>query len=156
MTVPSSAQIDAYESAPAKIASAIEGLSEERLLFSPAQGEWSIHEVLVHLPDSEIFVYERMRRILAEDHPVLQAFSEEMWASNLDYRNQDAQLALDLFRAICRSNAAFMRTLPSSAWKRTGSHTERGEMSLFDIFTTFLGHGEIHLKQIEQVKQSLK
>jgi hypothetical protein len=155
VTVPTSAQIDAYESAAGRIAAAIEGLSEEQLLYSPAPGEWSIHEVLVHLPDSEVFVYERVRRILAEDHPTLQAFSEEVWARNLGYRNQDARLALDLFRAIRCSNAALLRTVPASAWERTGMHSERGEMSLYDVFAMYLDHGETHLKQIEQVKRSM-
>ncbi|HEV2580912.1 MAG TPA: DinB family protein, partial [Ktedonobacteraceae bacterium] len=126
------------------------------LRLRPAPGEWSIHEVLVHLPDSEIFAYERMRRIIAEEHPTLQAFSEEVWANNLGYLHQDAPLALNLFRTMRLSNAALLRTLPASAWERTGTHTERGEMSLYDIFMTFLRHGETHLNQIEQVKQSLK
>jgi len=155
MTVPTLAQIAAYESAPAHIAAAIEGLNSEQLRYKPVPDEWSIHEVVVHLPDSEIFMYERMRRIIAEDHPTLQAFSEVIWASNLGYHSQDARLAIDLFRAMRLSNAALLRALPASAWERTGNHTERGEISLSDVFTTFLVHAEAHLRQIEQLKQSL-
>ena len=51
--------------------------------------------------------------------------------------------------------AALLRALPASAWERTGFHTELGEISLSDVFTTFLAHAEAHLRQIEQLKQSL-
>ena len=154
MPVPTFEQIDAYEAAPAQIASATSGLSEQQLLHVPAPGEWSIHEVLVHLPDSEIFGFERMRRIIAEHKPVLHAYDEELWGRNLAYRTQDPMRALDLFKALRRSNAALLRLLSPDVWERKGIHTERGEMSLYDIFHVYLEHGNIHLKQIEQVKRS--
>lgn len=155
MPVPTSEQIQEYESTPDQIATAIEGLSEEQLQQRPAADEWSIREVLVHLGDSEIFVYERIHRILADDNPVLQAFDEEAWAKNLNYRAQNPHLALNLFRALRQSNAALLRTLPAQAWERTGRHTERGDMSLYDVFTTYLRHGNIHLGQIEEIKKTL-
>ncbi len=155
MPVPTPDQIDAYEAAPAQFDMAVEGLSEAQLLRAPAPGEWSIHEVLVHLPDSEVFAYERVRRILAEEQPVLHAFSEEAWASRLAYPAQDARLALDLFRALRRSNSALFRSLSAEQWERTGNHSERGKLTLYNIFTTFLGHGQAHLEQVEQVKRSL-
>lgn len=155
MPVPTPEQIDQYESAPLQFATAIEGLSEEQVSRAPAPGEWSIHEVLVHLPDSETFAYERVRRILAEEQPTLHAFSEEIWAARLAYPTQDARLALDLFRALRRSNAALFRALSAKQWERSGNHSERGSMSLYDVFMTFLRHGQAHLEQVEQAKRSL-
>ncbi len=155
MPVPTPEQIDQYESVSAQLVSAIEGLSEEQLRHVPAPGEWSIHEVLVHLPDSEVFAYERVRRILAEEQPTLHAFSEETWAARLDYRAQNARIALDVFRALRRSNGALFRVLAAEQWERTGNHTERGSMSLYDVFMTFLRHGQAHLEQVEEAKRSL-
>ncbi|HVB74723.1 MAG TPA: DinB family protein [Ktedonobacteraceae bacterium] len=155
MPAPTPDEIDAYESAPAQFAAAIEGLSDAQLQRSPAPGEWSIREVLIHMPDSEIFVYERIRRILAEDKPILHAFPEEMWAAHLNYGAQNYKLSLDLLAALRHSNAALLRSLPAAAWERTGMHSERGEMSLFDIFTVYLAHGKNHLKQVEQIKATL-
>ena len=111
--------------------------------------------MLVHLPDSEVFAYERVRRILAEEQPTLHAFSEEAWAARLDYRAQNARIALDVFRALRRSNVALFRMLTAEQWERTGDHTERGSMSLYDVFVTFLRHGQAHLEQVEEVKRSL-
>ncbi len=53
MPIPTPEQINAYETAPTHIAAAIEGLSEAQMHHLPGTGEWSIHEVVVHLGDSE-------------------------------------------------------------------------------------------------------
>lgn len=155
MPVPTPEQIDAYEAAPAQFAAAIEGLSGTQLMHVAAPGDWCIHEVLIHLPDSETFGYERLRKVIAEDKPVLAAYDEAVWAAHLNYLASDYRLALALFDAQRRSSAALLRSLPASAWERTGIHTERGEMSLYDVFNLYLSHGNIHLRQIEEIKQSL-
>jgi hypothetical protein len=155
MPIPTTEQIAAYETIPAKIEVSIKGLSDKQLLQRPTPEDWSIHEVILHLPDSETFVYERLRRVLAEERPILHAFAESLWAQNLEYRRQDYRLALALFKAQREANAALLRQLPTEAWQRMGVHTENGEMSLYDIFTTYLRHGEVHFRQIEQIKEQL-
>ncbi len=45
--------------------------------------------------------------------------------------------------------------LPPDAWERIAIHPVLGEINLHDIFTIYLEHGEIHLAQIEHLKQSL-
>ena len=155
MPVPTIEQINLYEETPSLVISVIEGLSEPQLHQSPAPGEWSIHEIVIHLGDSETFGYERLRKTLAEDKPALQVYNEDAWARNLSYHQQERHLALALFFAQRRSTAALLRLLPSEAWERTAMHPERGEISLYDIFTIYLEHGTLHLAQIEHVKQSL-
>ena len=155
MSIPTPEQIDAYESAPSDIAAAIEGLSESQMQHVPGAGEWSIHEVIVHLADSEAVGFERLRRTIAEERPVLQAYDEDAWAKDLSYHIQDRDLALALFTLQRRSTAELLRTLSAETWERIGLHAERGEMSLHDIFDLYLQHGSIHLAQIERLKRSL-
>ncbi len=155
MPVPIPEQINAYETTPARIGAAIEGLSETQMLHSPKHGEWSIHEIILHLPDSEIFAYERIRRTIAEEKPLLQVYPEEMWAQRLFYQKQDYHLALKLFTLQRRTTAALLRMLPPEVWKRTGVHPENGEMDLYALFILYLNHGNGHLSQIEHMKQYL-
>ena len=155
MPVPTSEQIAAYESTPTRVREAIGGLSNEQLLLRPTPEEWSIAEIILHLPDSENFGYERLRRTIAEEKPALQAYPESIWAERLGYRQQDRRLALDLFEAQRRASTALIKQLPEEAWVRTGIHSERGEMTLHEVFLTYLNHGEDHLYQIEQIKKQL-
>jgi len=154
MSLPTIEQINAYEQLPERIAAAIADLDETQWQFVPAIGEWSIHEVVIHLADAEAVGYWRIRRTLAEQRPELPAYNEEVWANRLSYRSQDYTLALQLLTALRASTAALLRILPEDAWQRTALHSERGELSLSDLFDTYLEHGEIHLQQIEQVKKA--
>ncbi len=155
ISTPTVEQINAFESVPSLVISALTGLSESQLHAAPVPGEWSIHEVVIHLGDSETFGFERLRKTIAEEKPTLQVYDEDAWARNLSYQRQERHFALALFSAQRRSTAALLRMLPPEAWKRTAIHPERGEISLYDIFTIYLEHGEIYLAQIEHIKQSL-
>lgn len=153
---PTLEQINAYEAVPSLVISALTGLSEAQIHDVPGPGEWSIHEVVIHLGDSETFGFERLRKTIAEEKPTLQVYDEDAWARNLSYQRQERHLALALFSAQRRSTAALLRMLPPEVWKRTAMHPERGEITLKDIFAIYLEHGEIHLAQIEHLKQSLQ
>ena len=156
MPVPTAEQIETFETAPSRIAAVIEGLSEERMHAIPAIGEWSIHEIIIHLTDSEAVGYWRIRKTLAERGATLAVYDEEAWTRNLSYRIQDRELALQLFSVLRASTAALLRLLPAEAWERTSVHAERGELSVYDLFMTYLEHGAIHLQQIERLKQGYK
>lgn len=155
MPAPTTEQINAFEGVPSRIISIIEGLNESQMHSVPAQGEWSVHEVVIHLGDSETFGFERLRKTIAEHKPTLQVYDEEAWARNLSYQRQERHYALALFSAQRRSTAALLRMLSPETWERTAIHPERGEINLYDIFMIYLEHGEIHLAQIKQIKQSL-
>ena len=155
ISTPTIEQINAFESVPSLIISALTGLSESQMHAVPVPGEWSIHEVVIHLGDSETFGFERLRKTIAEEKPALQVYDEDAWARNLSYQRQERHYALALFSAQRRSTAALLRMLPLEAWQRTAIHPERGEITLYDIFIIYLEHGEIHLAQIEQLKHFL-
>ena len=42
---------------------AIEGLTEEELRYKPAPNKWSIHQILIHVTDSEISATPRLKSI---------------------------------------------------------------------------------------------
>lgn len=154
MPAPTSEQLNIYETAPSRIATAIEGLSEAAMHHKPEE-DWSIHEIVIHLADSETIGFWRLRKTLAEAESTLAVYDEAAWASNLAYQAQDRTLALALFTALRASTAALLRLLPAVAWERTSLHPEQGEMSVYDIFNLYLEHGDIHLHQIQHLKQSL-
>lgn len=155
MPVPTPEQLAAFADAPTQITAALTGLDNVQIHFSPAEGEWSINEIIVHLADAEVFYYERMRKTIAEDSPSISSFDENAFASRLSYSTQSFGLGLALFAALRNSSAALLAMLPPEAWERACDHPERGVMTLYDIFTASLGHGNAHLEQIEKLKATM-
>jgi DinB superfamily len=146
-------QIGHYEMAPSLVVAALEGLDETQLHYVPKEGEWSIHEIVIHLADSETMGYWRLRKTLAEEGSILPVYDEAAWAQKLSYRTQERRLAIALFTNLRASTAALLRSLPTEAWERTSNHPEHGTINVYDLFTIYLQHGEIHLQQIERIKQ---
>lgn len=155
MPVPTPDELETFAAAPEQITAALTGLDNVQIHFSPAEGEWSINEIIVHLADAEVFYYERMRKTIAEDSPSISSFDENAFASRLSYSNQSFGLGLALFAALRNSSAALLATLPPEAWERACDHPERGVMTLYDLFTASLGHSNAHLEQIEKLKQTM-
>ncbi len=148
--------IQRYETIPSSIVAAIEGLTEAQLLHKAQESEWSIHEILLHLADSEVVGYYRIRKTLAEHEPELAVYDEAAWADKLNYHLQDHNLALKLFSTLRSASATLLRIIPSEAWDRAGIHSENGKMTVYDLFNTYLKHGEVHLQQIERVKTTIR
>jgi hypothetical protein len=141
--------IAAYEAGPERVAQAVIGLPDDVLNRTPGPDAWSVHEIVVHLGDAEIVGADRIRRALADEDARLVAFDESTWGDRLHYATRDVALALDLFRALRRANADLLRRLSPEEWDRTGTHTERGRMTVRDIVRGYVDHVEYHIRQIE-------
>ena len=146
-------QIERFEMAPSQVIAALEGLDEAHIHYISAEREWSIHQIIVHLADSETLGYWRLRKTLAEEGSTLPVYDEATWAQKLSYQTQERGLALALFSSLRASTTALLRSLPADAWELTSNHPERGTIQVYDLFTIYLEHGEVHLQQIERIKQ---
>ncbi|HEY5002327.1 MAG TPA: DinB family protein [Ktedonobacteraceae bacterium] len=146
-------QIERYDMAPSLVIVALEGLDETHIQHIPAEGEWSIHQIVIHLADSETMGYWRIRKTLAEDNSILPIYDEAAWAQKLSYHSQERTLALALFSNLRASTTALLRSLPAESWELTSNHPEHGKITVYDLFNIYLEHGEIHLQQIERIKQ---
>jgi hypothetical protein len=155
MPTATSTQLLQYETAPARVAEAIAGLSDAQIRQVTSEEAWSIHEVVVHLADAELVGSWRLRKILAEPDVTLQNYDEEGWAKNLSYSAQRREQALALFTMQRAVNTELLRLLPPEAWEKTAQHETRGTISVYDLFMLLSHHVDDHLEQIEQIKQAL-
>ncbi|MDH5508669.1 MAG: DinB family protein, partial [Anaerolineae bacterium] len=73
---------------------ALDDFPKEMWQFRPAPGEWSIHEIIIHLADSETNSYLRARRLVSDPGEAIMGYDQDKWATTLDYHSQDAQSAL--------------------------------------------------------------
>jgi len=138
--------IDRFEADADVPARAIEGLTREEMLTFPVPGTWSIQQLIVHLMDSHVTCMLRMRKIIAEDNPLLTAYDENAFVRRLQYEDTDAKAAAEIFRLTQRMMAGVLRKLPDSAFDRTGIHTERGKVTLGELVPDYIGHLEHHMK----------
>jgi hypothetical protein len=153
MPIATPEQIERYATAPSLVIATLDELDEAHMQHRPTEGEWNIHEIIIHLADSETLGYWRIRKTLAEAGSTLPIYDEAAWAQKLSYHAQERTLALALFSSLRASTTALLRSLPAASWELTSTHPEHGKITVYDLFNIYLEHGEIHLQQIERIKR---
>jgi len=142
--------IERYEQGFERLRSALAAVPPAALRWRPAQGSWSVQEVVVHCADSETNAAARLRYLLCENEPVIIGYDQDEWARTLDYGAQDLDDALATISVVRRTTAAILRRMRESDWKKKGTHTEHGEYSVEDWMRIYAEHLESHARQIER------
>lgn len=119
--------------------------------YKPTATDWSIHELLVHIADSEANSYIRCRRFIAEPGATVMAYDEAQWARALNYQNQRPEDALELFRWLRGNSYRLIRDLPDSVWANSIYHPENGVMTMDDWLEVYARHIPDHIAQMDRV-----
>ena len=138
------------------VAVSMTGAAGAELDFVPVPGKWSIRQIVAHLADSEMVAGMRLRRIIAEDHPKLEAYDQNAWASNLDYARRKTSQSLETFRRIRGENHELLKDLPPEAFEREGIHSQRGPMTLKALLQLIAEHAENHAAQLRTRRSEYK
>src|SRR5215213_7747734 len=147
--------IDQYAAGGDKLRRSIAGLTRDELLARPGPGAWSIHELVIHVVDSDFVGMDRMKRVIAENNPPLIGFDENLWIEHHAPHEQSLDDALALFEAGRRQMTRILRQLPDTAFTRTGQHSERGPLTLENLVQTFVTHVDHHLKFLQEKRDRL-
>ena len=122
----------------------------------PAEGEWSVLELLGHFLDAEIVVSGRYRWILAHDGPPLVGYDQDEWVARLRHNDDDPAEMLSVHRALREANVSLWgRTSPEER-QRVGIHAERGPESLDLSFRLVAGHDLFHIEQMNRTLQTVR
>lgn len=154
--------LEVYAAGPARLRTAIEGLSNEQLGAWPVPGKWSILEIVLHVADSELMGAARVRMVLgvgaAGEMPLLPGYNQDGWAWELGYSGADGSRrdgALALFEALRASTLGLFPALDSPAWGWAGIHPESGRVTLRNLLELYADHSERHLEQIVERREVL-
>jgi uncharacterized damage-inducible protein DinB len=140
-----------YANAHSLLTEALTRFPKEMWRFKPSETDWSIHEIVVHITDSEANSYIRARRLIAEPGRTLMDYDENAWANGLDYHGLDTEDAVELFRWLRGTTYKLIKDLPEATWSHTAYHPENGDMTLDDWLETYARHVSDHIGQMEAV-----
>jgi uncharacterized damage-inducible protein DinB len=147
--------IDRYALGPELLTYAVQGLTEEQQHARPGPGQWSLAEVVGHLVDSDAVGLDRMKRLIAEERPTLQAFDQDAWLARLESDAMPIDDAVALFAANRKWMTRILRKCSEGDFARTGVHTEAGVKSLAEVLVGFVSHLDAHLKFIYAKRANL-
>lgn len=145
----------AYREGPEILRAAVQGMTDDQLIARPVSGRWSTLEVVCHIADMEIVYAERIRRVLAEDHPLLQDADPDRFAAALQYHKRSLSRELELVHAIRQQTGLLLEAIPGEAWHRTGNHSVAGQVTLLQLVQNITDHIPHHVKFIYEKRKAL-
>ena len=123
---------------------------KEAWKFKPEPTEWSIHEIILHLADSEANAALRARKLAVEPGGVLMGYDQDLWANELSYHNQNPEDALQVLKYARLTTYNWLKTLPEEVFTHSVKHPEYENPYTFDMWVEmYSGHIPGHIEQIE-------
>jgi hypothetical protein len=145
-------KIESYGKAYEVLFEALKEFPSEVWHYRGQRDPWTIHEIVIHITDSEANSYARCRRCIAEPGATIMAYDENVWARALDYERQSAEDAVELFRWLRGSTYRLIKTLPDEVWSHTIYHPENGTMTLEDWLLVYEDHVRAHVSQMRAIR----
>ena len=146
------ARLERFSTGFADVADALDGATDEDLDRRGPAGEWSGREVVHHLADSEAMAYIRLRRLIAEDAPVIAGYDEPQWARRLHY-DRPIETSLEVLQAVRGASQQLLMTLTPAEWSRAGTHSESGAYSVDRWLGIYSEHAHEHADQIRRARR---
>jgi hypothetical protein len=123
-----------------------------RILRVPeSPGKWSVIEVLQHLADSDLVFGFRLRMILTEEKPPIQAYDQDAWARTFKYRDVPLEVVLGQLGSLRAANVHVLRQVSPKQLERVGLHSERGPESAGFLLRLMAGHDLVHRRQMDRI-----
>ena len=146
------ALIERYRTGTAAVQDALVGITDAELDRQPGDpAEWTARAVVHHLADSEAMAYIRLRRLIAEDDPVIQGYYEPEWSRRLHYDRPIAS-SVAVLAAVRAASLQLLERLTDAEWERAGTHSESGAYGVERWLAIYATHPHEHADQIRTAR----
>jgi hypothetical protein len=147
-------KIELYGKGYEMLLDTLRAIPKEMWKFKPEPKEWSVHEVIIHLADSESNAALRARTLIVDPGGTLMGYDQDKWAIELNYHDQNYEDALEVVRLVRKTTYEVLKRQPEEVFEHSVSHSEYEEPYTFeqwlDIYSAHIpGH-------IEQIRNNYK
>ncbi len=115
--------------------------------------QWSVHEVLAHIVDSEDGLRRFFEHIVAQGSGVSEDFNIDRYnAGAVEKLHQtDRQLLMEMFRQRRARMVSFVRGLAEADLQREGRHPYLGHAALDEMLRLYYLHVNLHIRDIRKL-----
>jgi hypothetical protein len=141
--------VESFGRAPFLLSATLRQFPKKMWLYKPVPERWSIHEIILHLADSEANSYVRCRRFIAEPGTTVFKIDAARWAGSLGYFHQSTREALEVIRRLRKMTYQLLVTLPDAVWLNTVEHPRDGRITLEHWVQLQERHIPHHMEQMK-------
>ncbi|MGA7192686.1 MAG: DinB family protein [Anaerolineales bacterium] len=139
------------------LTAALAKIPKEAWEIRPEPNEWSVHEIVVHLADSESMSALRVRKLIVEAGSTLMGYEEAKWADALSYKKQSVDDALQIIKYVRQTTYNLLKTLPDEVFTHSVIHPEYSEPYTFERWLNiYARHIPDHIEQIKKTVERVQ
>lgn len=125
----------------------VDGLSDEELTKTYRYGAWNVRQLVHHIADSQLNMYQRLKLALTADNPTVPPFDQDKWAVAPD-TELPIENSINMLEGINARIVAVGNSLTDEQLKRIFTHAENGEISVGKKMAKLCWHENHHLAHI--------
>jgi hypothetical protein len=95
---------------------ALAEVPQEAMQFKPEPKEWSVHEIIIHIADSESNAALRARKLIVEPGGLLMGYDQDEWAISLKYHEHSMEDALETTRFVRKTTYELLKRQPDEVF----------------------------------------
>ena len=125
-----------------------DSLSDEELSRTYREGSWTVRQLVHHIADSQLNMYQRLKLALTDENPTVPAFNEEKWAVQPDTK-LPVESSIKMLEGINERIVSLGKSLTEEQVDRTFMHQVNGEIKVATKVAKLSWHEEHHLAHIK-------
>ncbi len=123
-------------------------LNEEELSKTYRDGSWTVRQLVHHIADSQLNMYQRLKLALTDENPTVPAFDEEKWAILPDTK-LPVETSIKMLEGINERIVFLGSTLSEDQLDRSFMHQKNGKITVATKVAKLAWHEEHHLAHIQ-------
>lgn len=126
----------------------VASLTDEELNKTYREGSWTVRQLVHHIADSQLNMYQRLKLALTDDNPKVPEFIQDDWAELPDSK-LPVDSSLKILEGINEHVIALGNSLTEKQLTRVFTHQVNGEISVGTKIAKLSWHEEHHLAHIK-------
>lgn len=139
--------IKEIETYTTRLRAIVEPLNKEELNLKYRDDSWNIRQLVHHIADSQLVMFQRLKLALTDENPTVPAFDQDKWAVQPD-TELPVDSSIKMLEGINERIVALGHQLTDEQLKRTFTHADSGAIAVGTKMAKLSWHQTHHLAHI--------
>lgn len=126
----------------------VDSLSDEELNKTYRDGSWTIYQLVHHIADSQLVMFQRLKLALTDDNPTVPNFIQDKWAIQPDTK-LPIESSIKILEGINDRIVFLGNSLNEEQLDRSFTHEITGKITVATKIAKLAWHEEHHLAHIK-------
>src|SRR5690625_4060183 len=126
----------------------VDSLTDEQLRQTYREGSWNVRELVHHIADSQLNMYQRLKLALTDDNPSVPPFDQDKWAVQADTK-LPVESSIKMLEGINERIVSLGTSLTEEQLDRVFTLQGSGAIKVSTRIAKLAWHEEHHLAHIQ-------